>query len=374
MRRICKYILVFTVALAARISWVIYTGIHTGVDTSNFMASCEFWLHNPAGIVGIDLIAGLEYAGATIPMCWLIDGLGLGTLGFVAYQILISALGTVLFADACRREFGSPWGIFGGLVLAIHWPTFKWVSWILTDATFIAALVAGIWVVVWVRTSSQVRIYHRGAVAVAAIVIAFTRPVGLLIAVIWLCWFAVYAQNWWDLEIRIPEVAGAIATVWAYVSLSSRGEFSTQLLDVWQQGVIVLDSGLLRQSYEATSADSVLGFLIAHPIHVLFMGLLKVAVFFLPVVPRFSVIHNLLNVLLLVPVMVGAFLGAVVLVRRYDRGMMMTWLVPALAMLALIAATFVDWDWRYRSPFGPLFIGLTIAAVSSYVDVDRIRG
>jgi len=372
MRRIWKYVLVFAVALAARISWVIYTGINTGVDTSNFMASCEFWLHDPAGIVGIDLIAGLEYAGATIPMCWLIDGFGLGKPGFVAYQILVSAAGTVLFADVCYREFGSPWGAFGGLALAIHWPTFKWVSWVLTDTTFIAALIAGLWVVVWVRTSSHVHIYHRAAVGVTAVTIAFTRPVGLLIAVIWFCWFAVYTQNWRDLEIRIPEVTGAVATVWAYISLSSRGEFSNQLLDVWSQGVIVLDSDLLMYSYEATPADSVLRFSIANPIHVLSMGLLKVAVFFLPVLPRFSVIHNLLNVLLLVPVMVGAFLGGVVSIGRNDWGRVVTWVVPALAMLALIAATFVDWDWRYRSPFGPLFIGLTIAVVSSYVDVNRV--
>jgi hypothetical protein len=364
VRRTLRYLSILLFSAALRAAWVVYDGITVGPDTSNFLSSCQYWLGDTAGIFGIEAIAGIEYAGATLPMCLIVEGAGLGYSGFVAYQVLLSSASTVLLYDTCRREWDSELaGLVAGIVAAVFWPTFQWVNWILTDVSFVFMMTAGLWSFTRYRTVENPMLFDRILVVGSAIAIGFTRPVGLLVAVGWLLWASLGGESVRVFRNPLSGIATAAGVVMAYLTLSSRDEFSGQLLEVWRNGVLVLDDPTFSYEYMHTPASTVIGFVLQNPLELIVMGLLKTVLLFVPFVGRFSVLHTVINLTILLPPMLLSLVALVILVRYEDIQRLMTWAWPAIAMTALIAATFWDFDWRYRAPYGPIFIGLSVMFV-----------
>jgi hypothetical protein len=368
VRRHLRYLSLLLISATLRTAWVVYDGITIGPDTANFLSSCQYWLGNPAGIFGIEAIAGIEYAGATLPMCLIIEGADLGYSGFVAYQVLLSSASTVLLYDTCRREWDSELaGLVAGIVFAGFWPTFQWVNWILTDVSFIFVLTVGLWSNTRYRTVENPTLYDRILVVGATIAIGFTRPVGLLVAVGWLLWGSLGEESVRVFGYPLSGIGSAVVVVVTYLTLSSRDEFSAQLLDIWRNGVLVLDDPTFSYEYVHTPASTVFEFILRNPVELIIMGVLKTGLLFLPFVGRFSGLHKIINLTVLVPPMLLSIVAFVRLIKCEDTERLMTWGWPAVAMTALIAATFWDFDWRYRAPYGPIFIGL------SAMFVPRVR-
>lgn len=338
------------------------SGFHVGLDTGSYERSCTVLYSHPLGIV--DAYPGLTYLGFLVPFCGFLALPGATLHAWCVVQSFLSAAGVGLLFLAAYRLAGPRVAWVAGLVLALLWETFRWDGYALSDSLFVFILDLALWrmSLQWTGKGS------RGWLLAALAWLALARPVGILVVGAWLACDAVLPRTVFpSLLGGRRRAAGCLVGLALLVPILGRTLADTGALDSWKNGVLVWDDPLFRYPYTLAPADSMLSFVLHNPLDFLAMAALKAALLFLPVVPRFSVAHNVLNAVTLIPLTLMAGVGGFGAIRR--RSPVAGLCLPALgALLAGVAANSVDFDWRYRAPAGPLLAILAAVAASPWLE------
>lgn len=358
----------FLFALSVRVAYWVYRGTVLAADTSGYFGSCQLLQQDFAA--ALQTFVGIEYLGFTGPFCTFYI-LSNNLTGWIIIQVILSAFGCVLIYLTAKKIINRTAGIVAGGTLAILFDSFQWDVYILSDSIFVFAMTATLWAMAshCVHRTPRTRLFALSSLGYLAI----TRPFGIPILLT-----VVVADQFLSGLDLLPQVRGIaplfVAVSGAVVLLSQRiswvlehvtSSFATGLL-VWNEPTLV---------YPFIPEGTVsIGYLLSNIHHIILIAILRTLVFFLPVMPRFSLVHNLTNIVTLVPVMLLAAIGVVRLSRRQKTEYLLMWLVPLIAILLVISVTFVDWDWRYRAPAGPLLAVLAGYTIGTDPRIARLRG
>lgn len=242
------------------------------------------------------------------------------------------------------------------------WDAFQWNVYVLSDTTFLVALTLAAWTLTRYLVSEDI---GRLPVAAAFAMVAVSRPVGVPVLLGWLAWELLPSDRLHRRLTKHPIVAAGIGLLLVLVvgAVSGRsGWAENQMMDAWNAGLLVHDDPTFTLPIAWETADTPLEFVLANPVAFPVMVLLKAGILFLPVVPRFSTIHNAVNVVTLAPAIVLGLTGLAYL-TRHRRSLARAWGTPLIVLVGIVGVTFVDWDWRYRAPLAPLLAFGTAYAV-----------
>lgn len=366
---------VFAVALAARLAYWAYAGTRVGGDTPGYLAWCASAAADPVAALRGGI--GIEYLGFTAPLCGFLGLTGNWFDGWVALQVLLSSAACALLFDAGRRLAGPTAGLVAGLGAAALWETLQWDVYVLSDSLFVAAMSAALWGLARHREAPSPRTRLLAFAALAWV--ALSRPVGVPIVGLWLLWDLWPRRSTHRLGLLPPVAAAAliVAGVLAVAVVSSRPAWGEAwLVPVWSTGTLVHDDPAFTYAYAPRPADGTVGFALANLDHLVVMGALKAALLLLPVVGRFSLVHNAVNLVTLVPLLALGLWGLARAVRERP-GLARLLGSPLLAIAGIVALTFIDFDWRYRAPMGPplaLLAGYVVATTPALAGLRARAG
>lgn len=357
----------FFFALGVRISYWAYRGTVLAVDTGAYFSSCKLLEQN--FVAALQSSVGVEYLGFTGPFCTFYALSGSIT-GWILIQIILSAVGCILMYFTVKKTVNRTAGIIASGTLTVLFDSFQWDVYILSDSIFVFVMTVTLWALAthYVRGTTRTRLFALSSLGYLAI----TRPFGIpiFLGVVVTDQFVSYFDLLPQIRGIVPLLAVTSATI---VLLSQRVSWVLQhVTSSFASGLLVWDEPTLIYPFISEGTVS-FGYLLSNIHHIILIALLRVLVFFLPVMPRFSLVHNLTNVITLVPVMLLAAVGVVRLSRRRETAYLLMWLVPLIAILLVISVTFVDWDWRYRAPAGPLLAVLAGYAIGTDARIARLR-
>ena len=361
---------VFCLALVARVGYWAISGTGVGAESENFVDFCTALASDPSSVPSaIEATTGvgttaywLLYSGYWGPMCGIYAPTGGSLDAVVLAQVLASSLTPVLLFYAAYRLVDLTAATVAGVAMALLMDTFAWSTRVLTDSPFVFVLALTVWQLARYRSDPTRR--NRLLVWGCFVWLSVTRPNGIALVLGWLVY---------DL---FPEEHGLRPNVFPYRSVAIGGAVLaipvliavvvgalTFVADHWRAGYIIANDPVFTYEYTPRPSDSTIGFFFANLDHLLILAVLKVAVFFLPVVDRFALVHNVANVAVLLPVTLLSFVGAYWAVRR-ETLLARDWLTPYAVTVAIIAGTHVDYSWGYRAPATVLMVLLAGYAVS----------
>jgi hypothetical protein len=364
-------------ALVLRVGYLLHKGIIVTSDTSDYVGVCDLWMTDPLSIVSAHV--GLEYVGFTLPFCTVYTLSGGSNMAWVVIQVFVSTLTSVVVYDAGRQYYGQFAGAVAGGVMVVLFDSFRYSVYMLSETTFVFTVAIAIWGLV--RHHQLDTAQSRALALGLAGWMAVTRPFGIPILGLWLLLDLLprSAPLRPNLIARRWIVALGLVLSGVGLGLSSRGEWiESSLYTVWREGWVFFlgdqraPISLPDLSYDPVAADSVVVFALRNADHLIALGIVKILVFFLPLLPNLgSNTTHQLNALVYTPVAVTSFLGIGLLVRRRDPLLTYT-VVPLVAILSVIAVTFVTPYFRYRAPVAPLFALLT-GYIASHDTVTNTR-
>lgn len=369
-------LLVTTLALGTRLVYWLIGGTRRGADTAGYLDACSVWATNPADALTGQPI-GVEYAGFTLPFCVVTNFLGAPFDVWIAIQILLSTLSCLIVYATAKRALNRVGGLIAGLSMVFLWESFQWTIYLLSDALFVFAVSIALWAV-----TRHADLDTRRTWAITWLALTFTavtRPFGLPLVLGWLAYDLLPLDSRYRLDLAPrPGYMVAVAGLGAlYLALASRGAWvDSTLYGVWSEGTLVMNDPTFTYPFDTVEHSSTLPFVLSNAHHLLAMGALKIGLFLLPLVPRWSLLHNVINLFTLVPVMFTSVWALLNLIRE-DRELLRLWVTPLVVFLIVVGVTFVDWDWRYRAPAAPvfsLFAGYAAYRIGLGTIVRRVGG
>ena len=344
--------LITLVALTGRIGYWIMQGTRTGADTSTYTSTCEVWFTEPW------LLPRIINAGFTIPFCIFTELLGLSWDLWIAFQIALSTMACLLIYSIARAHLDRIAGLVAGLSMAVLWDSFQWDIYILTDSIFVFVVTVALWAV---SRHYRYRTRQTYWIAWASLALVFfTRAHGFPIVAGWLLLDFLPRGHQYRLNLIPNPLYGiAVAVLGTAILLTQYFEFLTGTIFQWYaDGLLVWDSTVFQYPYDLTEHASPIAFVVFNSHHIILITLLRFVLIFVPVLPRWSTIHNVANVGTLVPILIASFWAFVALLRS-RRDLFRLWVMPLIMLLLVISLTHVDWDWRYRAPAAPMLSLLT---------------
>jgi 4-amino-4-deoxy-L-arabinose transferase-like glycosyltransferase len=363
---------IFAVALVARglyflRAFQVWGGARVAADTQTYRGTCEILLTEPLSALSAG--TGLMYMGFTIPFCFVDNLTGQAGSIWVMIQIFLSSLTAVVLFWVGTRLVNQVAGLTAGIAFALLFDGIRYTVFLLSETMFIFVLVLCLWAITrhWKEPSRKTRIIALTSLGWLAI----TRPFGMPIVVGWLLLDLLPGDNQWRFGLipRWTAVAGVIVAPVIILTLSSAPGKLSQMEAGFRGGWIIYkgmtDFFIAEYAYEARPRDKFLAFLLWNLGHVLVMIVLRVVVFFVPLVDNWiSPCWNLANILVLTPLLAGSILGVVWGIKRRDLRPMWLLATPIVVVTGIVVVTFISVGWRYRAPLGPLFALLTSYAVA----------
>ncbi|WP_135363023.1 glycosyltransferase family 39 protein [Halosimplex halophilum] len=360
-RRIGRtHALVFAVALALRAWLWSRTGSLVVRDAHRYIEWC--------GQLSASTLFGsraLVYSGYWLPYCGWLRATGEFVDGWVALQVVLSALACVLVCETARLLVDARAGLVAGLLLAVQWEVYKWV--VRPQSEFMLAFAVAL--ALWRLTAYHLSATRRNRVlALAALgFVALVRPNGLVIVLGYLAYDFLPASSGRRLNLFFPApvnvaLAGALGS-FALYRLSFGLYHGNTVLSPWKEGVVITPERFVYD-YTPAPADGVVEFLVRNAEHVVAIAGLRGLWFFAPVLPGWSVAHAVKTGVTLTPLTVLGLLG-VYRAARTDRELLVLWGTP-LAMVVLTAMAV--WVAGWRNFLGPaavvyaLFAGYFVSA------------
>lgn len=358
---------IFLVALCGRLAYWALAGTSVGAITDTWLAYSSYSVTEiTSTLLSEELAQFVLYLGYWLPLSTVtkISGGSLNTM--VAVQILLSSLGCVLVFDIGRRHVNLLCGTIAGLSMAVLFESFAWSTRVLSDSLFTFVLTAAIWRLGLYQQNKTTR--NRILALLVLGYLTITRPFGAPIVFGWLLYdMSKNTDVRLDLFKSRRLLKGLVGIGLPIVATILVWRWGTVMIDFWSRGVLVADDpSFPRYPFAKYTEESIsfipLGdtlisvgkFMLFNIHHIVAMGIIKVLVYFLPVVPRFSTLHNAINIFTFVPVYSLGFLG-IVRMYRTDRQLFRLVVTPLLVILLIISLTFTDWGWGYRAPTGPIF-------------------
>ena len=345
-------ILILTIALTGRVGYWILNGTATGADTPTYTSTCDIWFTQPW------LLPRIINAGFTIPFCLVTDLLGLSVDIWVALQIGLSTVTCVLVYAVASAHLDRIAGLVAGVSMAILWESFQWDIYILTDSIFVSVVTVALWAV---SRHYRYRTRQTYWIAWASLALVFfTRAHGFPIVAGWLLLDFLPQGHRYRLNlIPNPMYGIAIAILGTGILLTQYFGFLTDTIFQWYgEGLLVWDSSMFQYPYELSQHASPIAFVVFNIHHIILITLLRFVLIFVPILPRWSTVHNAANVGTLVPIILASGYGFITMLRSKSN-LFRLWAIPLVMLLLTISLTHVDWDWRYRAPAAPMFSLLT---------------
>lgn len=345
-------ILILTIALTGRVGYWILKGTATGADTPTYTSTCDIWFTQPW------LLPRIINAGFTIPFCLVTDLLGLSVDLWVALQIGLSTVTCVLVYAVASAHLDRIAGLVAGVSMAILWESFQWDIYILTDSIFVSVVTVALWAV---SRHYRYRTRQTYWIAWASLALVFfTRAHGFPIVAGWLLLDFLPQGHRYRLNlIPNPMYGIAIAILGTGILLTQYFGFLTDTIFQWYgEGLLVWDSSMFQYPYELSQHASPIAFVVFNIHHIILITLLRFVLIFVPILPRWSTVHNAANVGTLVPIILSGGYGFITMLRSKSN-LFRLWAIPLVMLLLTISLTHVDWDWRYRAPAAPMFSLLT---------------
>ncbi len=345
-------ILILTIALTGRVGYWILKGTTTGADTPVYASTCDIWFTQPW------LLPRIINAGFTIPFCLVTDLLGLSVDLWVALQIGLSTITCALVYAVASAHLDRIAGLVAGVSMAILWESFQWDIYILTDSIFVSVVTVALWAV---SRHYRYRTRQTYWIAWASLALVFfTRAHGFPIVAGWLLLDFLPQGHRYRLNlIPNPMYGIAIAILSTGILLTQYFGFLTDTIFQWYgEGLLVWDSSMFQYPYELSQHASPIAFVVFNIHHIILITLLRFVLIFVPILPRWSTVHNAANVGTLVPIILAGGYGFIIMFRSKSN-LFRLWAIPLVMLLLTISLTHVDWDWRYRAPAAPMFSLLT---------------
>lgn len=296
-----------------------------------------------------------------LPFCFVVQ---YGSLrAWLVIQTLMYGLAVVFVYDTGRRLLDRRAGLVASLGMTFSWASVRFIRRPQSDLQFIFVLCVVLWAITryYLDRTRRNKYVLFGALAI----LSTTRPFGFPVLFGWLLADALFDDTTKSLGLvtrsRYTWIASGAIFAFLAFALIRRG-----VPGRWPIGVVVTHptGPTVQYVYDVAQASNLLTFAVLNADHLLIMGLLRVAWFFVPVLPRWSTIHIAVNAVTLFPLIVGAFLGVgkIVTQRRYDLALL--WLVPLAMLILPVAVLYLDGGFHYRAPAVPIFALLTGYAVS----------
>lgn len=364
---------VFLTALAFRLLYFaravqVWGGARIAGDTASYRYSCKLLAADPVGV--LSTTKGLLYFGFTVPFCTVESISGGSGVVWVAVQIVLSSATAVLVYGIGRRLVDTTAGLVAGLGLALLFDVVRYTVFVLSETTFVFVLVLSMWAIV--RHRDEPTVTSRAVVLGSLGWLAVTRPFGMPIVLGWLLLELLPAESDYRLGLipRHLAIVGAIVLPVTILTLSSAPSKFPQIEQGFRGGWILFkgEPEFLLSSYPYTLRPAAGGveFLLVNIDHVLVMIVLRVGVFFLPLVDVFSSpVWNVVNTVVLGPLLVGSLVGVGRAWRRRDALPLQLLVPPIVVVTGIVAVTYISQGWRFRAPLGPVFALLTGYAVAT---------
>lgn len=273
----------------------------------------------------------------------------------ILVQILLSSLACVLVFYTGYRQTNLVGGLVAGIGLAVLMEGFAWTTRILADSMLVFVLTTAVWALSRYYDAPS----RRRLLVVYCIFsyLAITRPFGAPLVVGFLGYDLFFRRSADRARIvPFPQVILTLVILLlpllTYIALEVIG---FGIVSRWEEGILLAaDSTFPRYPYTPRGGETLFSFIILNIDHLIIMGVLKIIVFFLPFVPRFSTLHIVINLFTYVPLFALGFWGIWKAARDRDPQLWFC-VTPITVVVTIVAATFVDYSWGFRAPVGPLF-------------------
>jgi hypothetical protein len=337
---------------AANLVWLAITGVHLGGDTGLFLDGARRLLdgqplvdREPSYVGYVAVVAASQ-------------ALGSGLIGVVLFQIAVATLGAGAVYRLGMELGGARVATIATGLLTIDFDVNRWHTYVLADSLFLSAFVLCVWLV---HHAAERRTWSGYVVAlVVLIATSLIRPEG---------WFALPAAGFYwvarGLNGRAARLIGSAGVIGACLVTSlvvaprlggnvsavnpagmlQRGQ-TIWAFDGWRLAMPQPD-----ESVPSTQAPGPISYAMRHPIATLELMLARIGVHLAHVRPFYSLAHNTVIVLWLLPVYA---LSMFAIWASWNRPLT-RWCALAFGSQALVVAlTHADWDGRYLAHVMPI--------------------
>ena len=357
---------VAVVTLLVATVMTLVSGVRLGGDSSRYLQAGEHILNSPwpgksASYAGYVLIVALSRP--------------VGLVGLVALQVLAAAVASIALFDIGRQLSGVVAGLAGGLLFAVNIKIASWHAYVLTDSMYISFVV----ITVWAAHRAAERRPAAGY-ATAAVITAFAaslRPTGwILVPVVASYWVWRRTDSALIRSSAIASIAVAFGALVLTLPLLARGVSAENPTRMLYEGRVqwAPDEARIPMPPAELDDDSLTAgvqYVTRHPVESTRLALARVMRSLTAVRPYFSALHNWAIIAYLTPVYILAILGSARVWRQPLFGLTATVVV---AHLAIVAATFADYDGRFLLYVLPLITALAGVGVSQVLPPRWIGG
>ncbi|GBE07030.1 hypothetical protein BMS3Abin11_00131 [bacterium BMS3Abin11] len=348
--------------------WLFYTGgIRPAGDAGRYIGAAEVLLSGHLPTSG-KAMSYLAYDGFIA----IILGLGWGQAGVILIQVLVSGVAAYTLYLLGTHLYDWRAGFVAAFLYAGFPDLQKWNFYILTESLFIATLILTSYVIL-ARTGWQ-RILFGGLLVLLA---TFLRPNGFIVPLALFLYVLVWL--WQDgkrhLVVGIIVVAVimlSVASIWIGGMLSKE-----HVLDHYIEGTVIWghpESTLTMpgsipdcSQSKASPLFEIACFVVAKPLYFIKLVGMKLFYFFLLARPYYSVPHNVIVLLFLLPVYTLAIIAWFRGGREFVR-----WGFAAIVIFLqalVVSFTFADWDSRHLEVVLPLILLFTSGGVVWIMDI-----
>lgn len=357
-----QYIVIFLAALTARLVYWRFAGTQVIGDANAALRRCEQIFTTPELVF---LTRDVLYSGFNIPYCTALNVFGLAPTHWVGVQAVLSALACVLVFDTGRRVVNPLAGWVAGLGFVPLWETFRWIVRPQSEMLFTFYVALVLWQMA--RYFEQKTTRNRRVLGVCFAVLAVSRPFGFPMVLGWLAYELLPLSHPRRFDfIRSRTIAAVLAVVGVVGMLAVVTLFHEDYNIIYflSRGTVVT-GGVFEYQYTPRPADEFWPFIFLNIDNLAIMASLRIVWFFIPIVPRWSTAHILLNLVTLAPLIAGGLVGIYYAIQQRRLDILQMWLTPLAAVLLVIAATYLDGGFNYRAQMTPVFALFTGYAVGS---------
>jgi 4-amino-4-deoxy-L-arabinose transferase-like glycosyltransferase len=324
-------------------------GVHHGGDTGRYLGGAENLLLGQALTGKAGAYIGYIVFVGTIKL------LGLGEIGIVLAQVVLSAICVFALYDLGRRFAGETCGIAAASLYAVNLDIARFTFAILTDSLYTSGLILSVYLTY--RTMHSAKFW---AVSAGLIVLltASIRPGGGLIIPIFagfILFSIFHKRNSLQRLISFLIVVAVLLPLFlGPMKISYKAENPLEKLT---SGYVIYghDDSRLKMprggGVSSEDVESVYEYCIQYPASCLELFLTRIIVFFEHTRPFYSFRHNLLILTAFLPLYALALFGFAYRIKER-----FTWLVLSLVAFqaVFVGLTFADWDGRFLTYIFPL--------------------
>jgi hypothetical protein len=336
--------------LLVNLAWFAWSRAQTGADTPRY-------IDGAARLVDGRPLEDIQavHAGylALVALC---HSAGVGTTAVVLIQIGVAAIAVAAVGQLGCALAGPSAGLIAAALFACDIETARWHRFVLTDSLYLSLLPIAVWTVHRAVAERVADWRHMLAAAVSLAALAALRLEGWLVPPLAALHWAAHGAGG-----RVRRAAGvAVVLLGATLLLAVMPKVHPNA-----EWILPVDSLLSGQTIWGSDRwtiamppgrSSGLEYAATHPAKTSALLLARVAVHLVHVRPFYSVMHNALILVWLVPVYAFAVLG-----WQYVRHQPLAhWLLSAIAVqTAIVAITHADWDGRPLAHVLPLIYVLS---------------